>query len=66
MCLWSTVFGAVLGLAKAGTHFLADFVPALPQLGPRWHPEGMHVHTFGRGLEGIRIPSGLVDYKKRK
>lgn len=33
MSLWSTVFGAVLGLAKAGTRFLNDFVPARPPAG---------------------------------
>ena len=23
--------------------------------------EGMHVHTFGKGLEGMRIPSDLIN-----
>ena len=29
-------------------------------------PEGMQVHAFARGFEGIRIPSALWDNKKRK
>ena len=58
---WPTLLDANLALAKAGTRFWTILSQLAPQLGPRGHPEGMHVHTFGRGLEGIRIPSGHVD-----
>ncbi len=46
------------------------FEPISPQpagaVGPRRKPEGMLVHTFGRGLEGMRIPSDLQNEKRRK